>query len=78
MGLQKLELNHTAAITQLFFSAYVQYNVSTDQLVTNLRVNFVHAPRSDLFVVYNERRDMAGGSLQERYLTVKFTGLLQF
>jgi hypothetical protein len=64
--------------TKLYFGAYVQYNASTDQLVTNLRVNFVHAPLSDLFVVYNERRDVAGGALQERYFTVKFTKLFQF
>jgi hypothetical protein len=64
--------------TNLFFGAYVQYNASTDQLVTNLRMNFVHAPLSDLFVVYNERRDMTGGFLQERYLTVKLTRLFEF
>jgi hypothetical protein len=49
--------------TKLYFGAYVQYNAATDQVVTNLRMNFVHAPLSDLFIVYNERREMTGGFL---------------
>ncbi|MBI2833793.1 MAG: carbohydrate binding family 9 domain-containing protein [Acidobacteria bacterium] len=67
-----------APTTRLFFGAYVQYNAATDQLVTNLRTNFIHAPLSDLFVVYTERRDATGKGIQERLVTVKLTKWLQF
>ena len=64
--------------TQITTSAFVQYNQSTDEMVTNLRFNFIHAPRSDLFVVYTERRSMDGGEVRDQSITVKFTKLLVF
>lgn len=64
--------------TRLFGSAFVQYDTTEDQLVTNLRVNFVHAASSDLFVVYNERRDMKRTSPGQRALTIKLTRLFAF
>lgn len=64
--------------TKLFLSAFVQYNTSSDELVTNVRFNFIHAPLSDLFLVYTERRDVANGILLDRVLTAKVTRLFAF
>mgnify|MGYP001577899772 CR=1 FL=1 len=64
--------------TTLFASAYLQYNAAADQVVTNLRVNFIHSPLSDLFVVYTERRETSVPRPLERAFTVKVTKLLAF
>ncbi len=64
--------------TQIAAATFVQYNQSTDEMVTNLRFNFVHAPRSDLFVVYPERRSLNGGGTLDQSITVKLTKLLVF
>ena len=45
--------------TRAFLSAFVQYNQSSDELLTNVRFNLIHSPLSDLFLVYSERRDLA-------------------
>ncbi len=49
-----------AFTTKMYLGAFVQYNADTNQVVTNARFRFIHAPLSDLFVVFTERRDMAG------------------
>ena len=36
----------------------MQYNALSQVLVTNLRLNFIHAPLSDVFLVYSEQRDL--------------------
>jgi hypothetical protein len=70
--------------TKLLSGAWVQYNDATGELVTNVRVNFIHAPLSDLFLVYSERRDLtpeaSGVSdvLLDRRITVKGTKLFAF
>ena len=64
--------------TQISVGAFVQYNQSSDEMVTNLRFNFIHAPRSDLFVVYTERRSLGGGGMLNQSITVKVTKLLVF
>ncbi|MYD12849.1 MAG: carbohydrate binding family 9 domain-containing protein [Gemmatimonadetes bacterium] len=68
--------------TRTFLSAFVQYNESADELQTNIRFNLVHAPLSDLFLVYSERRNPAPeageAGLIDRAITVKFTKLLAF
>jgi hypothetical protein len=64
--------------TQITAAAFVQYNQSTDEMVTNLRFNFIHAPRSDLFVVYTERRSLDEGGMLDQSITVKLTKLLVF
>lgn len=63
--------------TRLFASAFVQYNAVVDELVSNVRLNFIHAPLSDLFLVYTERRD-ADGALLDRLLSLKVTRLFAF
>jgi hypothetical protein len=49
--------------TRTFASGYLQYNDALDQLVTNLRFNLIHAPLSDVFLVFTERRQTGGGGL---------------
>ncbi|MEQ9401253.1 MAG: DUF5916 domain-containing protein [Longimicrobiales bacterium] len=66
------------ASTTLFASAFVQYNSATEDLVTNLRLNYIHAPLSDLFIVYTERRNQAGLRPLERLLSFKVTKALAF
>jgi hypothetical protein len=67
-----------AASTRLFTSAFVQYVRDTDELVTNVRLNYIHAPLSDLFLVLTERRNLAEDALIERAITLKVTKLLAF
>lgn len=67
-----------AASTTLFTSAFLQYNAFTDDLVTNLRLNVIHAPLSDLFLVYTERRNREGIRPTERFLSLKVTKALAF
>ena len=64
--------------TRLLTSAFVQFNEATQELVTNVRFNWIHAPLSDLFLVLTERRDTDGGGVLDRFVTVKVTKLLSF
>jgi hypothetical protein len=67
--------------TRVFFFTFVQYNESTDELITNARFNWLHAPLSDVFLVYTERRSLADQVAEpvlERGLTLKVTKLLAF
>jgi hypothetical protein len=61
-----------------FFNAFVQYNADTHQVSSNLRFNFTHHPLSDIYVVYNDRRDSTGGQLLERAFILKITNLFNF
>ena len=61
-----------------FFNAFLQYNADTHQVSSNLRFNFTHHPLSDLYVVYNDRRDTVSGQLLERAFIVKLTNLFNF
>ncbi|HET6898857.1 MAG TPA: DUF5916 domain-containing protein [Vicinamibacteria bacterium] len=45
-----------AFTTRLFVSALVQHNSLDRKLLTNVRLNFIHRPGSDLFLVFNEDR----------------------
>jgi Domain of unknown function (DUF5916)/Carbohydrate family 9 binding domain-like len=67
-----------AASTRFFTSAYIQYNALTDVVVTNLRINYIHASLSDLFLVYTERRDRTGLRPPDRLLSLKVTKALAF
>ena len=65
--------------TTFNFSGFVQVNADTDEMITNLRLNFIHAPLSDLFFLFTERRTLGGGAgVLERFFTVKVTRLLLF
>jgi hypothetical protein len=45
---------------------------------SNIRFNITHRPLSDLYLVFNERRDTINGQLVERAFTVKLTNLFSF
>jgi hypothetical protein len=64
--------------TKTFLSSYLQYNATTNQFTSNTRFNIIHRPMSDLYLVYNERRDTVSGSRLERAVIVKFTYLYDF
>ncbi len=64
--------------TTLFGKASVQYNGQTNQLVTNIRLNWIYGPLSDLFLVYQERRDMTTHVTVDRIVTAKVTRSLAF
>ena len=69
-----------AFTTRLFASALVQHNSLDRRLVTNLRLNFIHRPGSDLYVVFNEERG-DGAPLRrvaDRGFAVKLTYLTRF
>ena len=57
---------------RLFLNAFLQY-ADTKQVSSNIRFNFTHHPLSDIYIVYNDRRDTTTGELVERALIVKVT-----
>jgi hypothetical protein len=63
--------------TQLFLNALVQYNSLEDRISANVRLNFIHTPGSDLFVVVNEERGIDGRrwDLATRSSVIKLTYL---
>ncbi len=61
-----------------FVNAFFQYNGSTHELSTNIRFNLTYRPLSDLYLVYNDRRDVRAGLPVERAFIVKLTNLLNF
>ncbi|MBI3448028.1 MAG: carbohydrate binding family 9 domain-containing protein [Acidobacteria bacterium] len=64
--------------TRLFFDALVQYNTEVRDVSTNLRLNVKYRPGSDIYLVYNERRDIEGlpTDVVDRSFTVKWTYLV--
>jgi hypothetical protein len=62
--------------TSMFLNALVQYNSESQQWSSNVRFNFIHRPLSDLFVVYNERRNSATGDLIDRAIIAKVTYMI--
>jgi hypothetical protein len=66
---------------QMFVSALLQYNTSTNRVSTNMRLRWEYRPGSELFVVYNEERDTLTPrfpGLQNRAFIVKANRLLRF
>jgi hypothetical protein len=64
--------------SRVFLHSFLQYNAATHQFTANTRFNVIHRPLSDVFVVYNERRDTISGALVDRGLIVKVTNLFDF
>jgi hypothetical protein len=64
--------------TKVFVNALVQYNTDARQWSSNLRLNIIHRPLSDIFIVYNERRDSRSGDLVDRAVVAKMTYLVAF
>jgi hypothetical protein len=71
---------------RMFFGGLIQYNAGNASLGTNLRLRWEYQPGSELFVVYNDQRDVADFSfgarrwpvLQNRAFVIKFTRLFRF
>jgi hypothetical protein len=64
--------------TKMFLNALLQYNTDSQQWSSNLRFNIIHRPLSDIFLVYNERRDERTGNLLDRAFVAKMTYLMAF
>jgi hypothetical protein len=64
--------------TSVFLSSLLQYNSDAQQWSTNIRLNVIHRPLSDIFVVlYNERRNStAPYDLVDRAIIAKLTYML--
>ncbi len=65
-----------ALSTRLFGSAFVQRNAVSDETVTSWRLDWRHAPLSDMFFVFTTRQGPAG--LLERSAIVKITRTLSW
>lgn len=64
--------------TKVFLNALLQYNTDARQWSSNVRFNVIHRPLSDIFLVYNERRDSRTGDMIDRALVAKVTYLIAF
>ncbi|MGE3490380.1 MAG: DUF5916 domain-containing protein [Vicinamibacterales bacterium] len=64
--------------TKVFVNALVQYNTDTNQWSSNVRLDIIHRPLSDIYLVYNERHDSRSGALLSRAVIAKMTYLLAF
>jgi hypothetical protein len=62
--------------TTMFINSLIQYNSDTHQWSSNVRFNIIHRPLSDIFIVYNERRDSLNGNLVDRALIAKMTYMI--
>lgn len=63
--------------TRLFANLFLQYNQVNRALSWNLRLNFIHRPGSDIFLVLNEQRGSSASvwDTQDREAVVKVTYL---
>jgi hypothetical protein len=64
--------------TKVFVNALVQYNTDTNQWSSNVRLDIIHRPLSDIYLVYNERHDSRSGAMISRAVIAKMTYLLAF
>ncbi|MEJ2185791.1 MAG: DUF5916 domain-containing protein [Gemmatimonadota bacterium] len=68
-----------AANTRLFAAALIQYNQLDHTISSNIRIDFIHRPGSDLFIVFNEHRGSAADlwALGDQGAVVKLTYLVR-
>lgn len=65
--------------TKLYGGFLVQYNAATEEVVSSVRMTLIHAPLSNLYLAYTERRDVGDApAVAERVFTAKLTKYLQF
>jgi len=64
--------------TRLFLNALIQYNSSRKQITSNIRLDFIHRPLSNLYLVYNEARDVSAAHRHDRAFTIKYTHAFLF
>ena len=63
----------------MFVDALIQYDPAYDVFNSNVRFNLIHAPLSDLYLVWNEQRFTTGdGTPPGRSLTLKMTRMFAF
>ena len=71
---------------RMFFGALIQYSPVGETISANFRLRWEYQPGSELFVVYNDQRDVADFSfgarrwpfLQNRAFVIKFNRLFRF
>lgn len=64
--------------TRAFLNALLQYNTDAREWSSNIRLDVIHHPLSDIFLVYNDHRDTIHGQLKDRSLAAKMTYMLGF
>lgn len=66
--------------TRLVANALLQYNDADNAVSAQVRLNFIHSPGSDLFVVFNEQRgtDDSLWEFSDRGAVAKITYLIRF
>ncbi len=70
--------------SKLLTSAAIQYDNVSERFLLNLRFNYIYRPGDDLFIVYNDTRDLdptfSGffGGLTNRALLIKFNHSFDF
>lgn len=64
--------------TRMFVNALVQYNSDARLWSSNVRFNVIHRPLSDLYIVYNDRRDSRTNDLIDRAVVAKITYMVAF
>ncbi|MBI4474569.1 MAG: hypothetical protein HY646_18000, partial [Acidobacteria bacterium] len=67
-----------AFTSRAFLNTFLQYNAERHQFSSNIRFNIIHRPLSDIYVVFNERRDTRTGQVLDRGVIFKFTNLFNF
>ena len=68
----KIKYNHSV---NLLSKINFQYNKAEEKLVTNFRMNLIHAPLSDLFLVYSNISDLSGDEKDTVMIELKLTKL---
>ena len=71
---------------RMFFGGLIQYSPVSETISANLRLRWEYQPGSELFVVYNDQRDLADFSfgarrwpeLRNRAFVIKFNRLFRF
>ncbi len=67
-----------AFTSRIFLNTFLQYNAERHQFSSNIRFNIIHHPLSDIYLVFNERRDTLTGEVLDRGILFKFTNLFNF
>jgi hypothetical protein len=70
-----MRLNYSFS-TKMFVSALLQYNSDLRKVSSNVRLDLIHRPLSDIFLVYNEQRDSFQNGAVDRSVTFKYTHML--
>jgi hypothetical protein len=77
-SLYTLRANYSFS-TSVFLDALSQYDPGSKQLSANVRLNVIHHPLSDLFIVYNDQRfATADGPVPGRSVAVKVSQMIAF